>query len=302
MESKQMKKKLPMLFICVLLFIAVPFSASADMGPKPSITVIVKNPPSGEYYLDLLRCYTNEDKATSYLDKKDQYDQTKLSLLDHYDANGWRSALVHGTKAPLFGQLTGEMENGQMTHLFSYYGVPDDYKVILITPDNRIAVSNEMKKETYRETLTLDYNTLDFNSAGDAGTFQVAKKSNIPLDYLLQFLTTFLPTILIEGIILLLFRFSLKANWAVFLLVNFITQAILTLVLGTALLNSGLIDSYIKFFPLEIGIILAEAIAYSRLLKGHTAKRRVVYAIVANIASAAAGFLMLPVEFSRLFG
>lgn len=97
--------------VCFLLFFAFPFTASADMGPKPSITVIVKNPPSGEYYLDLLRCYTNEDKATSYLDKKDQYDQTKLSLLDHYDTNGWRSALVHGTKAPLFGQLTGEMEN-----------------------------------------------------------------------------------------------------------------------------------------------------------------------------------------------
>lgn len=306
MVYKRIMKILPVLMACVLLFLAVPSTASADMGPKPSITVIVKNPPSGEYYMDLLRYYNDENNVVSNLkeyhqDQDNLYDQTKLSLLDNYNTDGWRSALVHGTRVPMFGKLTGTNENGQIKHTFSYI-VPDEYKVILVTPDNRIAVSNKMKKETFRETVTLDYSTMNIPSDGSEGTFQVTKQSNIILDYLLQFLMTYLPTILIEGLILLLFRFSLKANWKPFLLVNFITQVIMTFLLGTTLLKSGLVSCYFAFFPIEIGIIVAEAIAYSILLKEHTVKRRVSYAITANLASAAAGFLMMPFEFNTFFG
>ncbi|MFQ9126466.1 MAG: hypothetical protein ACLR4Z_06360 [Butyricicoccaceae bacterium] len=50
-----MKRKRTSVF-CVLALLAVllPVPARADMGPKPSVTIHVKNPPSGSYYLDLL--------------------------------------------------------------------------------------------------------------------------------------------------------------------------------------------------------------------------------------------------------
>ena len=50
-----MKRKRTSVF-CVLALLAVllPVPARADMGPKPSMTIHVENPPSGIYYLDLL--------------------------------------------------------------------------------------------------------------------------------------------------------------------------------------------------------------------------------------------------------
>ena len=39
------------LLLCLAL---LPVRASADMGPKPELTILVKNAPDGLYYLDLL--------------------------------------------------------------------------------------------------------------------------------------------------------------------------------------------------------------------------------------------------------
>ena len=42
------------LCIAAFLLAVLPVSASADMGPKPQITIQVQNAPDGDYYVDLL--------------------------------------------------------------------------------------------------------------------------------------------------------------------------------------------------------------------------------------------------------
>lgn len=59
-----------------------------------------------------------------------------------------------------------------------------------------------------------------------------AKAPSIWLSYLIQFLTTCILTLIIEGIILILFGYKLKENYKVFLVVNIITQIALTMTLG----------------------------------------------------------------------
>lgn len=48
---KRLLRTLPCLLLCLLLLGS---SASADMGPKQSVTITVTNAPEGVYYLDLL--------------------------------------------------------------------------------------------------------------------------------------------------------------------------------------------------------------------------------------------------------
>jgi len=267
-----------------------PLTAHADLGPKPSITVILHNPPQGEYYLDLL---INKDLPFDNLteEEKAAYDPIKLHELESYDHDGWYAGLAHGTGIPMFGTLMGEMKDGRMYHTFGYFGVPDQYKIIIITPDNQIKVSEEIRKVAFQETIVLDYSTMAIE----------AQPSIFPA-FGKQFLMTFIPTIVIEGILLILFGFSLKKNWLVFLGVNLVTQLIMTAILGTVLIRSGLFSSYIAFIPVEIGIIAAEVIAYKNLLKGHSNNRKIAYAIVANMVSAVIGILLVSYELSFIFG
>lgn len=282
-------KRVLLCLLAGVLIIMLPLAVSADMGPKPAITIIVENPPQGEYYLDLL---VNSNHSYSNLsdEERAKSDPVKLNLLETYDKDGWYAGLAHGTGAPLFGSLTGEMDNGRMVHRFSYFGIPDRYKVIIVTPDNHIKISEELTRVAFQEIIVIDYNNM------------ATYKQNVATAYVRQFALTFFPTILIEGILLLLFGFSLRKNWLVFLGVNLATQVAMTAILGSILINSGLIASLFAFIPVEIGIIVVEVLVFARLLKGHSRGRRIWYAVAANIASAVAGFLLMPNVFTMIFG
>ena len=76
-------------------------TASADTGPKQSLTITVVNAPEGVYYLDLLQ----QDGDGSPNIHREDYDPTLLEGLEGWEDEGWYPALVHGTNPPLFGDL-----------------------------------------------------------------------------------------------------------------------------------------------------------------------------------------------------
>lgn len=281
--------KYVLLLMLAAILCVLPFIVRADIGPKPSINIVVQNPPDGEYYLDLL---VHLDPPDEYISNEDRakYDSVKLGILEAYDEGGWYSCLARGTGAPMFGKLTGEMKSGKMYHKFGYM-VPNHFKIIIVTPDNQVKVSQEVHKKVFHETFILDYNIMEVR--GNISPFS---------GYFRQLMTTLGATLIIEGIVLLLFGFSLKKNWLAFLVVNLTTQVVMTAVLGTVLIRSGLFDAYFIFIPLEIGIIFAEAIAFRHLLKEHSPGRRIGYAVLANAASAVAGWLLIAYEYRMLFG
>jgi hypothetical protein len=266
------------------LVLALPMPVNADMGPKPSITIVVRNPPDGEYYLDLL---IQEDKAHSNTeDERDQYDAAKYKLLEDYNQDGWTPALVHGTKVPLFGKLTGTSQGSSMVHTFSYFGTPEQFKIIIVTPDNQIVVSRELVRSTFQLTLTYEYTTGAIN------------QRSLFVAYLLQILSTLLPTLIIEGLLLVLFRFSLRQNFWPFLLVNLATQVLMTATLGTAAITQGMLTAYFLTVPIELAIIILESIGFTLWFKQHSKKRRIGYAITANIVSMAAGIIAMSISFA----
>ena len=110
-----MKRKRTSVF-CVLALLAVllPVPARADMGPKPSVTIHVKNPPSGSYYLDLLvpgeasdKLFDNQEWNHLSETQMDAEIITNLRTAAR-DAGGegmWHLAMLDGTRAPMYGEI-----------------------------------------------------------------------------------------------------------------------------------------------------------------------------------------------------
>lgn len=278
MESTKRIRKAAAFFCTLLALLLLPVSiASADMGPKPEILVNVVNPPEGVYYLDLL---TKEENNYRHLELED-YDQTKIRLLVSYEVDGWKPGLVMGTPAPMWGDLTGVRTEERIEHRFGYMGVPDDFKLIIVTPDDKLIVSQELHRSSLKTVLTYDY---------EMKTVVIEKPITA---YIKQFFGTCTATLFIEGILLLVFGFSLKRNWIAFLLINLLTQLALTFTIGVLFQTEGLLTASIVFYPVEFIIIIVESILFAMLLKEHRRLRRVSYAIMANVLSATIGIAIM---------
>ena len=113
------------LCIAAFLLAVLPVSASADMGPKPQITIQVQNAPDGDYYVDLLipgevpeRCIDNIE--WNHIDRA----SLPLDALERDRMDGWHYAMLDGTSATAVLQASGQ--GHVCVQLFRHAGhVPD---------------------------------------------------------------------------------------------------------------------------------------------------------------------------------
>lgn len=295
-----MKRKSLRTLVCALLAsLALTTFAFADNGPKPQLIVRVKNAPQEPYYLDLLAKgdWGAEDGNRidgidwNYDGKEDTLDPDLLALLRDNVPAGWHACVAQGTTgAPIYGELYSESTDasGNALHWFGYVGVPSTYRIILVTESGKVWVSDILNRRVLQSSVTVNW-------SDDTSAVTVSVPSTIP-GYLLQFVATLVPTLLIEGIILLLFQYSWKQNWKAFLLVNLITQGLLAIASSVYAIQSGPnMFSYLIFFlPAELFILIAEAYLYAGrgMLKGHSKKRAAAYAVTANLISAILGYYL----------
>lgn len=295
-----MKRKSLRTLVCALLAsLALTTFAFADNGPKPQLIVRVKNAPQEPYYLDLLAKgdWGAEDGNRidgidwNYDGKEDTLDPDLLALLRDNVPAGWHACVAQGTTgAPIYGELYSENTDasGNALHWFGYVGVPSTYRIILVTESGKVWVSDILNRRVLQSSVTVNW-------SDDTSAVTVSVPSTIP-GYLLQLVATLVPTLLIEGIILLLFQYSWKQNWKAFLLVNLITQGLLAIASSVYAIQSGPnMFSYLIFFlPAELFILIAEAYLYAGrgMLKGHSKKRAAAYAVTANLISAILGYYL----------
>lgn len=113
-------------------------------------------------------------------------------------------------------------------------------------------------------------------------------------DYAKQFLSSLLPTLLIEGLLLIPFGFWDERNRRVFLCVNIATQLVLTAVTGWSMAQGMTLYRYFVFVPLELAIWIAEAVIYRKTLRSERPSAHpVCYALCANGLSMAATFFSI---------
>ena len=287
-------------FVCALLTsLALTTVALADFGPKPQLTVRVENAPQELYYLDLLAegDWDAEDTDSddgierSYYGKEDTLDPDLLALLRENVPEGWHACVAQGTTgAPIYGELYAESTDasGNDLHIFAYHGVPSTYRIILVTESGKVWLSDALERRVLQSSVTVHW-------SDDTEHTTVTVPSTVT-GYLLQFLATLVPTLLIEGILLLLFQYSWRQNWKAFLLVNLVTQGVLAAASSVLNLQNGaaLWNYFLFLLPMEAAILLIEIYLYAGrgLLTGHSRGRAALYAVTANFASAVLGYYL----------
>jgi len=275
-ERLTMKKRIVCLFLLVLLII--PAVVFADIGPKPSITINAVNMPESECYMDLLVEVSGPGEIDpEYLEN--EYNQRLIGTLSAYYSDGWGAAVVNEERI-IFDDVKCKVTDGECCKGFGYMP-PDRFKIIVVSTDGEIVVSNVIDRKAFNSIVEFDY---------EGG---VAKEGKVMTSILLQFLITCSLTLLIEGMILVVFRFSFKKYWLVVLLVNLLTQILLAVAISSAMLVSGLAGAMFAFFIAEFLILIIEGVIYGVVLKQHKVGRRILYALTANIISFIAGFIII---------
>ena len=78
------------------------------------------------------------------------------------------------------------------------------------------------------------------------------------------------------------------------LIANGITQVLLSLTMGLALIHAGLLTGMIVFLLMEGVVMLIEALIYAKWFdQSRRLRRKIVYALVANLVSFLVGFVVL---------
>ena len=277
-------KRFSRVFMLVCLSLALlTVTALADTGPTSRLTVKVKNAPQELYYLDLLSMEGSPRYPSLTEEELAALDPDLYSALLAAIPAGWHGCVSQGPDgAPIWGSLTPD-ENG--CHTFSNYGVPWTYRVLMVTESGEVFLSEVQTRRMLQSSVTVYWAAKSLSAA--------------PLwaGYALELLSTLVPTLLLEGLLLALLGLWNRRNLLVFLAANVATQLAMFLILGTTALKEGVgFGYYLLFIPLELVILLAEAVAYRRLFTETSKRRATVYGISANLCSAVLGwFLAEPV-------
>ena len=293
-----MKRSLRNSILLLLTAMLLTVSALADSGPKAQLTVKVVNAPSEPYYLDLLEkgdyqghTYGSGDGDDTYSGLDWSYSEEEIAALDDelLDAlraavpEGWHACTAQGTNgAPMWGDLIGSDAGGVRLHSFRYHGVPDTYRIIIVTKSGESWVSDTLHRATLQSSATVDW------------AKRTARAPSAATAYLLHFFCTLLPTLLFEGVLLLAFGYRSRRSLLVFLLVNLATQGGFALYLAVTVRNLGVSGwSLLFYIPIEIIITAVELLCYRRLLTEKGRGRTVGYAVAANVCSATVGLLLI---------
>lgn len=259
---------IPMIFILLGTFYTT--YVYADAGPKPSISIRAKNMPDNLCYMDLLI----EGKPSSMLNAKfndPKYNQELVAKLKEY-YDGEMSSLLVNNLSRTHGDIICNVKNGECSLQYSYM-VPNRFKIIVVSEDGSVKVSNLIERKAFESIIFFDYKN------------STAHEVPLIIAYIFPFLFTCLITLIIEGIILVLFRFSIKENIKAFILINILTQVFLYVMISVGMYVLGSLFAILFYLFAEIIIFIIEAILFSKLLKNHTVLRRVIYSITSNIAS-----------------
>ena len=272
-----MKQHLRSIYFFILTLILLTTTAFADMGPKPQLIIRVENAPEELYYLDLLE--KTSSRPSDFMNP--ELDARLLATMQKHIPAGWHGCLSQPISgAPIFGELTGISDGSVMLHQFGYYGVPDTYKILMVTQSGEVFLSDTYTREVLQSSATLNWST---------------KTVSIPptsTGYTLQFLATFLPTLLVEGLLLAIFGLCTRRNILIFLIVNFITQGCLALFFGISAVRHGVSGGYpFLLLAAELAVIFIEYLLYKRFMRSGSDARITAYAITANTCTAILGFI-----------
>ena len=280
--------------LCMMAVLLCGTASANSLPPEYMVLVKVANRPEEPYYLDLL--VPENTNGGSYSGPKQEspehpLDKQMLETLASAVPDGWTAfggceSWHQRSNGGYWYDLSGK--NG--THQFEGWHT-DVFRILIVTKSGETWVSDQMDRRVVQDAVRVDW---------------AAKRVSMPpvwLAVVLQTLSTLLPTLAIEGLVLLAFRFSWKRNWKPFLAVNLATQGALAVFLSLKIVQYGAYYAIVFFgaivlIPIELVIAFVEAYQYSRRLQGQSERRAFAYGFTANAASYLLGLKLVPLAWT----
>ena len=278
-----MKRKIFALVICLILILAMPLNASADMGPKPSVRIEFTGVEGETYYGTLLSLRKSTGPASAW-DGTPEYAQYHpedegyeiwLKFVEYEDTDGYY----------FLQEWWDCSESNQLN--WTYYP-PASFKILLYFPET----DSFYVSPVYERYAFDSYFTVDLSAYSTAPI--MAHQSYDYTWELISLAARIVLTIALELGIALLFGYREKKVLACLAVVNVITQVTRNVALNIINYNSGSMIFTFSYVLFEILVFAIEAVAYAVLIRKYSSKvqkkgRAVGYAFIANAASFALG-------------
>lgn len=286
-------KRLLSLLLCFTVVFSLPFAASADIGPKPSVNVTFEDVEEGTVFWGTLlseRRSTGPSSAWDGVAGNEGYREGEEAVwqafVDYKDADGY--------------YYLQENWNCTETHQLNWtYYPPSPFKILLWFPETDTYYVSEI----YERYAFDSYYTVNLSNI-TAEAIQADESYNFTWE-IISLIARVAATILLEMVIAFIFGYREKKAVVFIASVNIITQLSLNVSLNIINYNMGSMAFTFFFIVLELVVFALEAVIYSLLLKRFTAKkadsmRATAYAFVANAASFAIG-LWLSMQIPGIF-
>lgn len=288
-QTRPFKKYLLVLMMVLSIIVSFTPIARADVGPKPSLNLIVKGLDDDDYWLDLL---VREPSEHSWLEITNEEMEAVSKLANYTDDEGFHPALLGGTNVPLSGNLKGERQkDGSYLHRFGYVGVPKEFKIAILLKDGQLIISDVVQRNHFQSVMEYDLESIEITEEVITSAGQVSEK--MPwLDLTLGFFMRLFATLFIEVVVAFALGFKSKQALKIILYTNIATQVILNgMILFTETTNGFFVGMFV-YLVAEVFVLLVEMGVYDRLLTDKSRPWRITYAILANIFSLVAGFYL----------
>ena len=248
-----------------------PQTLSADVGPKPSVTVTVEGAPEGKvYYMTLLsgkEMYGPWNKVSS--DDSSFPDEGYEYFAKYQDIDGYCFQ----------GQYQKMKGAGQFS--WSYYP-PERFKIAIYCPeDDAFYLSETYEREEFNSYFTVQYGT---------SPLEVKVESHLGRD-ILNGLLRALATIVVEMALAYLFAYRSRSQLIIIFVTNMITQIFLNVFLAVTDAYGGLLVWMMMFVVGELAVLAIEELVYLLSFKKEKKGKVFLYALLANFLTAVLTFV-----------
>ena len=274
------QKKIWAFILCIIMTVSMlPLLASADIGPKPSVSVTIEGATGETYYATLLSEKRSTGPASAYDGSYARY------TADDEDYDIWETFVAYEDSDGYYFLQEFWDCTGKDSFRWGYYP-PDPFKILLYFPEQDVFVSTGIYEryafDTYYKVSLDDFDVVSVKKTYDY-TLEVV---NLAVRIVI--------TILVELLVAVLFGLRRKRQLVLLTGINVSTQIILNVLLNIINYNKGYFAFVFYYILLELLVLTIEAVVYAVILRqekyGAVSKTRaIVYAFAANAVSFAAG-------------
>lgn len=265
------------LLLIILLISTFSINVSADIGPKPFVTIEIIGIKEKNYTATLISKEAHGPNFfyDDYLDFNDPWMEYH-PIMEYEDSDGYKWIGKHW-------EMTGD---GVLN--WSYYP-PNNFKLIIMTEDNQYYTTQVLERYAFGSYFKVDVSEVTNGELNAVKVIHDVKTNYNYLKEIILFLIRLILTIAIEIGLAFIFGFKKKSYILRILILNVITQVFLNAMLNIMTYFEGQFVAMAFFIIGEIIVLAAESLFYAFYFKTQRLKA-VFYGVIANLISFGAGF------------